>query len=288
MTSRCGLLSLGLVLVGAGAPSAVPDSAAKPPATPPPGYKLAWSDEFEHDGLPDPDKWVYEEGFVRNNEEQYYTRGRLENCRVENHRLIIEGRKEHFPNAHYRPNHAPNAGRRDGQEFAEYTSASIQTRGKASWTYGRIEVRAKLPRGKGQWPAIWMLGDKRGWPACGEIDIMEWVGKEPGAVHATMHWLHDGKHASNGKQLKVTAPWEDFHVYAADWTPEHVDCYYDDTKYQSFAVKDGEDQGHNPFTESHFLLINLALGGSWGGAIDDSVLPQQYVIDYVRVYQKAE
>jgi beta-glucanase (GH16 family) len=243
------------------------DDTAKPAPTPPPGYSLVWSDDFNYEGLPDPAKWDYEEGFVRNHESQYYTRARLENARVENHQLIIEGRKEEYKNAHY-------------------TSAALITKGKESWTYGRIEVRAKLPHGKGQWPAIWMLGTSGGWPAGGEIDIMEFVGKEPDFVHATIHYRKDGKHASNGKQLKVDQPWNDFHVYAVEWTPDRLDFYYDQTKYQSVPVSVADDQGQNPFRKAQYLLINLAMGGSWGGPIDDSLLPQKFVIDYVRVYQK--
>ena len=129
-------------------------------------WKLVWSDEFDKPGLPDPAKWGYEEGFLRNNEAQYYTRGRPENARVENGMLVIKARKEHFPNPRYLPGSA-QTGRRNNREFAEYTSASLTTRGKTSWTHGRVEVRAKLPSGRGTWPAIWMLGtniSQVGWP----------------------------------------------------------------------------------------------------------------------------
>ena len=140
-------------------------------AATPAGYTLVWADEFNYQGLPDQTKWDYEEGFVRNHESQYYTRARLENARVEDGNLVIECRKESFTPA----NHAP----------VEYTVASLTTQNRASWQYGRIEVRAKLPQGKGVWPAIWTLGtniSKVGWSACGEIDIMEFVGKEPSGV----------------------------------------------------------------------------------------------------------
>jgi beta-glucanase (GH16 family) len=134
-----------------------------------------------------------------------------------------------------------------------------------------------------------MLGDSRGkvgWPACGEIDIMEFVGHTPDKTHATLHWRKDGKHASNGKALTVSKPWEDFHVYAVEWTADTMDFYFDDTKVHSFEVKQAEDNGGNPFQRPQYLLINLALGGSWGGAIDDAIFPQRYEIDYVRVYQQ--
>jgi len=255
----------------------------------PPGYKLVWSDEFDRPGPPDPAKWGYEEGFVRNHEAQYYTRSRLENARVEHGMLVIEARKEHFQNPHFNPDHGPKAGANSSQEFAEYTSAALITLHKASWKYGRIEARAKLPHGLGAWPALWMLGDdkpKLGWPACGEIDIMEFVGHTPNKVHATVHFGKDGKHESSGHNLNVTAPWDDFHVYAVEWTPQRMDFYYDRTKYHSFDVAAAENNGQNPFHRSQYLLLNLALGGTWGRKIDDSILPQKYCIDYVRVYQK--
>ena len=152
-------------------------------------WKLVWSDEFEKPGLPDAAKWANEIGFVRNNEAQFYTRARLENARVEKGMLVIEARKERFKNPEFQAG-AGEGKRARNREFADYTSASVTTRDKASWRYGRIEVRAKLPKGRGTWPAIWMVGTNNrqvGWPACGEIDIMEFVGHEPGVVHANIH-----------------------------------------------------------------------------------------------------
>src|SRR5215475_5915024 len=136
-------------------------------------WKLVWSDEFDKPGLVDPAKWDYEVGLIRNNEAQYYTRERKENARVEDGMLVIESRKELFKNPDYNPAAQGKSTRRN-RESSEYTSASITTRGKASWTYGRIEVRAKLPSGRGTWPAIWTLGTNTqvSWPGCGEIDIM--------------------------------------------------------------------------------------------------------------------
>ena len=251
----------------------------RPAESVPPGYKLVWSDEFDRPGLPDPSKWGYEEGYVRNHEAQYYTRARLENARVENGMLVIEARKEHFRIPQARPG---------SKEFADYTSAALVTLHKASWKYGRIEARAKLPHGLGTWPALWTLGDdpKTGWPACGEIDIMEFVGHTPDKVFATVHYQKDGKHASSGHPLEVAAPWDAFHVYAVEWTPERMDFFYDQTKYHSFKITTADNNGKNPFRRPQYLLLNLALGGEWGGKIDDSILPQKYMIDYVRVYQK--
>lgn len=240
-----------------------------------PGWELVWSDEFDRDGLPDPEKWDYEEGFIRNEEKQYYTRARAENARVEGGVLVIEGRKEPYENA-------------------EYTSASLITKGKAEWTYGRFEVRAKLPTGRGTWPAIWMLGaniDEVGWPTCGEIDIMENVGFDPTTIHANIH-THAYNHVlrtNRGDKVTVEAPSEEFHVYTAEWTPERIDFYVDDTRYFHFA-NEGTGPAAWPFDQPHYLILNLAIGGLWGGlrGIDDEAFPHRYEIDYVRVYRQGD
>jgi len=237
-------------------------------------WELVWSDKFDYQGLPDRTKWDYEEGFVRNDESQYYTRARLENARVEHGMLVIECRKEHYTPS----NHAP----------VEYTAASLITRNKASWQCGRIEARAKLPQGKGVWPAIWTLGtniSRAGWPACGEIDIMEFVGKEATNIYGTIHYAVGGKHQSDGGSLEVDKPYGDFHVYAAEWYPDRIDFFFDRKKYHTALIEKAGKGEANPFHSPHYLLINFALGGSWGATIDDTVLPQQFLIDYVRVYR---
>ena len=272
----------GFVLACVWASATADERTTAPAASAPAGWKLIWSDEFDKPGLPDPNKWDYEVGYVRNNELQYYTRARKENARVEGGCLVIEGRKEKYPIG------GAQAG---AKRFADYTAASLITRGKAQWTFGRIEVRAKLPQGKGVWPAIWMLGQKfpsNPWPACGEIDIMEFVGHTPDKVHATVHYRKDGKHASMGGNLTVERPFDDFHVYAVEWSAERMDFFFDARKYFTFKVAAAADSGSNPFLKPQYLLINLALGGSWGREMDDSVLPQKYLIDYVRVYQRRE
>lgn len=244
-----------------------------PTADDPPGWELVWSDEFDRDGLPDPEKWGYEDGFIRNDEKQYYTRSRPENARVENGALVIEGRKERYENA-------------------EYTSASLITKGKAEWTYGRFEVRAKLPTGRGTWPAIWMLGTnigEVGWPACGEIDIMENVGFDPDTIHANVHTraYNHVRGTNKGDKITVESPSERFHVYAAEWTPERIDFFVDDAKYFSFS-NEGTGPDAWPFDRPHYLILNLAIGGAWGGrqGIDDNAFPLRYEIDYVRVYRR--
>lgn len=253
-------------------------------------WKLVWSDEFDKPGLPDPAKWNYEEGFVRNNEAQYYTRDRGENARVENGMLIIEARKERFPNPSYDPDAKEKKTGRHGREFAEYTSASLTTLGKAGWTYGRIEVRAKLPPGRGTWPAIWTLGTnihQVGWPVCGEIDIMEFVGFEPGIIHANVHANNRErtKKTDKGSQMSIPDASEAFHVYTMDWDAKHMDFFVDDKKYFTFS-KDDSGKYAWPFDANQYLILNLAIGGAWGGAkgIDDTCFPQRYYIDYVRVY----
>ncbi len=272
----CSLVALRLSLAGATAAD----------------WKLVWSDEFEKPGLPDPAKWGYEEGFIRNNEAQFYTQARTENARVENGMLIIEARNERFKNPGYDPAATGRAGQRRNREYAEYTSASLTTRGKASWTCGRIEVRAKLPVGRGCWPAIWMLGTNSrqvGWPACGEIDIMEFVGYEPGIVHANIHTkkynhvLKTGK----GSQITISDASDAFHVYALEWEPDHLDFLVDNQKYFTFR-NEGTGPDVWPFDKEQYLILNLAVGGAWGGAkgIDATSFPQKYFIDYVRVYQK--
>jgi beta-glucanase (GH16 family) len=272
------LLPLWFVPLASTVKADAPGSAAGPPA----GCKLVWSDEFarDPDGLPDPKKWIYENGFIRNNESQYYTKARTENARVEHGRLIIEARKETFPYP------TPN-----GPRTAPYTSAALETNGKADWLFGRIEVRAKLPAGKGVWPAIWTLGSNItqpgvGWPRCGEIDIMELVGKQPNVIYGTLHYFVEGKPASAGQSIPLDHPEADFHVYAADWTPDAIDLSVDGRVYNHFAVARADDGGQNPFHQPQFLILNLALGGNWGGPIDDSIFPQRMVVDYVRVYQK--
>ena len=239
------------------------------------GWRLVWSDEFDYEGLPNSSKWNYDVGYIANNEKQYYTRSRRENARVENGVLLIESRKEAY------------------QGYG-YTSARLITKGKTSWTYGRIEVRAKLPAGRGMWPAIWMLGtniDQAGWPACGEIDIMENVGFDPHTIHANIHTkaYNHVLGTNKGARTNVPNPDADFHVYAVEWFADHMDFFVDSTKYFSFN-NEGKGRDTWPFDQPHFLILNAAVGGDWGGqqGIDDAIFPQLFHIDYVRIYQAAK
>ncbi|HEY7925710.1 MAG: family 16 glycosylhydrolase [Burkholderiales bacterium] len=254
----------------ASAPAATPG----PPATPAPaGFTLVFSDEFEAPGALDPAKWGYEIGYVRNDEKQYYT-SRLENVRAEGGMLVIEGRKESY------------------QGYG-YTSASVNTLGRFALRYGRVEVRAKLPSGRGTWPAIWMLGTniaRAGWPACGEIDIMENVGFDPLRVHASVHTAAYNHTIGTQKTAStlVADPAADFHVYAMEWYPDRIEGFVDGARYFSFR-NEGSGSRTWPFDEPQYLLINLALGGAWGGqqGLDDSRFPHRYLVDYVRIYQQS-
>jgi beta-glucanase (GH16 family) len=248
--------------------------------------KLVWSDEFNYTGLPDSAKWNFEEGMVRNHEKQFYTKGRKANAVVKDGALVITAIKEQFVNKAYR---AGNTAWQRKDSAADYTSASINTKGKADWKYGKIVVRAKLPAGKGVWPAIWMLGSnisKVGWPICGEIDIMENVGFEPDRVYATMHYLDPAakKPVQNMKHTLSQTLSSEFHIYTLEWDEKFIKIYLDDTLYQAFNIDDA-GTGINGYRQNQYLLLNLALGGDWGGKIDDSIFPQQFIIDYVRVYQ---
>ncbi len=232
-----------------------------------PARKLVWSEDFKRPGRPDPAKWTYEEGFVRNHEVQYYTRDRRENARVDGGHLTIEARKEPY-------------------EKAEVTSASLTSR--QSWTYGRIEVKAKIPTGKGTWPAIWMLGTnitEVGWPACGEIDIMENVGFDPEKIHCTVHTRNAaGEHASKGNSVTADKPYDTFHVYAMDWDAKRMLLTFDGKTVLTYA-NDGVNPW--PFDKPQYLILNLAIGGEWGGqkGVDESIYPSRFLIQYVHVYQ---
>jgi beta-glucanase (GH16 family) len=247
----------------------------------PDGYALVWSDEFEADGLPDPAKWDYDtyrnkDGWY-NDEAQYYSAARLENSRVEDGKLIIEARKETLDPADY-----PDWG---DQIF---TSARLLTKGKAAWQYGYIEVRAKLPCGRGLWPAIWTLPEgETKWPDDGEIDIMEYVGWDADSLHATVH-TRDNNHTL-GTQFGATYTSDTacgaYHTYGLLWTAEEILVAVDGNAYFSYR-KDNKGYGHWPFDRPHHLILNIAVGG-WGGqkGIDPDAFPAEMHVDYVRVYQ---
>lgn len=252
-------------------------------------WKVVWSDEFDRPGAPDPTKWAYEKGFVRNQELQFYTVNRRENARVENGSLLIEARHEAFPNPAFKEGATDWA---KSRKQAEYTSAALITQGLKSFRYGKIEVRAKIPGGKGIWPAIWMLGDSRGkapWPACGEIDIMEFVSHAPKVVHGTMHFAKPGTakdHASEGGKTLCDTLHSDFHVYGVEWDEKTIQIHFDGKPYFTFQIDHAGTGEDNPFRKPFYLLLNVAVGGSWGRDPDPAVYPQRMEIDWVRVSEK--
>ena len=236
------------------------------------GWELVWADSFDtYSGLVDSSKWSYQVGAGGwgNNESEYYTDHRLENCRVENGTLILEARRDFWQNN-------------------EYTSARIRTAGKGDWLYGRFEVRAKLPYGGGTWPAIWMMptdDEYGGWPRSGEIDIMEHVGHDPGVIHFSAHCLK--YYWRIGTEKTATTRVDDFatsfHVYAMEWGPDTIRGYLDTLHYFT-ALNEHSGWQAWPFDKRFHFILNIALGGDWGGAIDNSIFPQQMVIDYVKAY----
>ncbi|MDJ1495778.1 glycoside hydrolase family 16 protein [Cytophagaceae bacterium DM2B3-1] len=239
------------------------------------GYQLVWSDEFEYKGLPDPARWGYGEGGNGwgNHELQYYTRERIENAHVENGVLRIEARKEKF-------------------NQNEYTSARLHTKGKGDWMYGRIDVKAKLPSGKGTWPAIWMLASTTPlkWPDDGELDIMEHVGYDQGVIHANIHTkaYNHTIGTNKGNQLSVSDVSSAFHVYSMEWDEEKITFFIDDKSYFTFTNDKQNNSATWPYNQKFHLLLNIAIGGDWGGkeGVDTSIFPQTMEVDYVRVYQK--
>jgi beta-glucanase (GH16 family) len=237
----------------------------------PDGMRLVWADEFNGDGVPDPSRWTYEVGYMRNNEWQHYTYARRENARVEGGLLTITARREVF-------------------ESANLTSASLLTRERFTFTYGRVIIRAKVPPGRGVWPALWMVGTRvdRVWPELGEIDIMEYVGYDPNTLHFTVHTgaYNYFKGTQQVSQHTIEAPWEDFHDYELRWTPERLEWYFDGLKVHEF-VNDGSGEAGWPFDQPMYLRMNLAIGGSWGGreGVDDAIFPAEFQIDHVRIYQ---
>lgn len=252
-----------------------------PQATPlalgiPAGYALVWSDEFSANGLPDKSKWVYDTGMNKqgwhNRELQYYSGPRAENAEVRDGKLVITARKEQRPAA------ADWGGQR-------YTSSRMLTLGKAEWTYGYFEIRAKLPCGKGTWPAIWMLNSAIVWPAGGELDIAELVGREPTQVFSTVHTASGSGGKGSGAATEVLDACTAFHVYQMHWTPQQARFGIDGKTH--FVHKNaGTGKAQWPFDTPQFLLLNIAVGGDFGGAVDDSIFPVRMEIDYVRVYQQ--
>jgi beta-glucanase (GH16 family) len=244
----------------------------------PEGWKAVWADEFNYSGLPDTTSWAYDTGGHGwgNQEKQYYTASRLENARVENGVLIIEARKEKM-------------------DTNDYTSVRLVTRDKKEWLYGRFEIRAKLPRGLGTWPAIWMLAAEQSygdeyWPHNGEIDIMEHVGFNQGYIHASTHTLKYYWQVGTQRTDTIFSNYvsDTFHNYVMEWDPEKIQVFMDDSLYFT-SLNDHTGWEAWPFDRPFYLILNIAVGGAWGGqkGIDETIWPQRMEFDYVRVYERA-
>ena len=249
-------------------------------------YRLVWNDEFNIDGAPDSNKWEFENGFVRNKEDQWY---QSENAICSAGKLVITGKKEFMPN----PNYIEGSSNwRTNRQNINYTSASLKQKKELGFRYGRVEVRAKIVTQEGLWPAIWTLGVNGEWPSNGECDIME--------------YYKDGIHANFARGTKIAhkANWngvfknmaffndlnwdKKFHVWKLEWDENTMQIYVDDQLLNSQDLNKffNLGDGHNPFRQKHYLLLNLALGGNNGGNLINTTFPSQYLVDYVRVYQK--
>lgn len=259
-------------------------SSAQSPSKPD-EYSLVWSEEFNTTGAVDTAIWHFEKGFVRNNELQWYQK---ENAWCENGKLIIEARKEKKPNPLYRPGSRNWDTRR---EFIEYTSSSLNTSKSKTFTYGRFEMRAKIKTELGLWPAFWTLGIDKEWPSNGEIDIMEYY---KGDILANV--AHGSGERYKAKWFTTKKPvtsfndpdWDNkYHIWRMDWTEESISLFVDDFLLNKVLLKDAiNPDGFNPFTQPHYILLNLAIGGDNGGDVSKTRFPSRYEIDYVRVYQK--
>ncbi len=263
-------ISLVLSTTGCSQVAQTPAPTATPIA-PVEGWSLVWHDEFDADQI-DRQNWTFDIGGHGwgNGEMQYYT-DRSENARLENGLLVIEAVQEKYSGSYY-------------------TSARLKSQGLQEFQYGRMEARIKVPEGKGFWPAFWMLGSnflQVGWPECGEIDIMEYVGKEPDLIMGTLHGPgYSGALGFSGWNRQAYNIFDDFHTFAIEWDQDQITWFYEGEAYHTMKR---EDVGTRPwvFDQPFFFILNLAVGGTLGGMVSPTtVFPAQYLVDYVRVYEK--
>lgn len=246
---------------------------------------LVWSDEFNYNGLPDSSKWSYEEGYIRNKEVQYYKKASLENSFVDNGVLTLRA-------LHHKGESSWWDTLFSGVKPISVTSASLTTKGMASWKYGRMVMRAKLPQGIGVWPAFWTLGENIStvrWPKCGEIDVMEYVGSAPERIFGGVHFFDYNTNKKSkllpvkGEEQFTDSP-EEFHVYEMEWNKNEIRFIFDGQVWKVFNIKQAGDF-NNPFRKPHYIIVNLAMGGKWAGQPEPEIYPVDYVIDYIRIYQ---
>lgn len=242
-------------------------------------WSLIWSDEFDTPGVPDISKWSFDtEGNSwdwGNNELQNYTPADSGNAWVENGTLIIEARKEKYI--------APE----DNQE-RDYTSARLRTLNKGDWLYGKFEIRAKMPRGKGTWPAVWMLNsEENDWPHSGELDIMEAIGKEPGTIYSNVWCTETEGIFGAGGNIQIDDPFDSFHTYSMEWNKDTISFFVDTIPVTQY-VNESNVKSQWPFTQKFHLLLNIAIGGDWEGTVSDTTFnnPVRMYVDYVRIYKQ--
>lgn len=235
-------------------------------------YQLVWFDDFLYDGIPDTSRWVFETGNGQdgwgNQELEYYT-DRRENAYCRDGNLVITAKKEPY------------------QDF-DYTSARMKTSGRFAFCYGLIEFRAKLPGGTGIWPALWLLGEnieEVGWPASGEIDVMEYAGKNKNLIHGSLHTPSSCGNTINTKTIIIQGVEDEFHIYSMEWTEKEITFIIDGKEFYTFKPeKYNKDTW--PFDKPFFILMNVAVGGGFGGPVDPGIFPQSMLVDYVKIYQK--
>ncbi len=276
-----------IVAMGACSPVAhLPAGTASPSFLPKQEHKLVWADEFNTDGPPDTTNWMYEQGFVRNEEVQWYQK---ENARCQGGLLVIEGRKELKPSPWFKVNSDDWRGK---AKIIEYTSSSIKTQGKQQWQYGRFEMRGRIDISSGLWPAWWTLGVDGRWPANGEIDIMEYYNGKLLANIACKG--SDGRPEWYSNRFPVDSlggkDWaSQFHTWRMDWDEKAIALFIDGQLLNrvELEILDNKDgSGFNPFKQPHFMLLNLAMGGHNGGSLEHTAFPNRFEVDYVRVYQQ--
>ncbi|WP_300596130.1 glycoside hydrolase family 16 protein [Niabella sp.] len=248
------------------------------------GYRLVWADEFNRPGMVDTAVWNFEKGFERNHELQWY---QPENAWCANGYLVIEARRETKPNPRYNDRAVEW---RQQRKYIQYTSASINTRGRKTWQYGRFVMRAKIKTDNGLWPAFWTLGVKREWPSNGEIDIMEYY---RGTLLANIASGTNERHKAKWFTVKKPVTefgknWADkFHTWRMDWDEKEIKLYVDDLLLNQVPLDQlTNPDGFNPFRQPHYILLDLAIGGDNGGDPAGTRFPSRYLVDYVRVYQK--
>ena len=278
----CGVVLVSAVVTTARRPDAqqVSGAAAQP------GWSLVWADEFTADGPPDPANWTFEHGMVRNEEAQFY---QPQNAICRDGRLLIEARRERVRNPRYVPGSTTWPA---SQEFAEYTSASLRTRGLHQWQYGRFVMRGRIDTRPGLWPAWWTLGAKGAWPDGGEIDMMEYY---RGMLLANVGWGSGRRWVATWDSVRTPvdtlgAGWAgQFHVWRMDWDARAIRLYVDDRLLNETELTATADpaRGTDPFHQPHYMLVNLAIGGTSGGDPSKTRFPARVEVDYIRVYERS-